>query len=527
MLRPSQNRPARAAVSVLAALGVACSLAAGPAVGHETQNAAAQIQWEDCPEQVTEDNAECGSIEVPTYYDNPSAGTISVGFLRVPAANPQAKRGVLFGNPGGPGGDGYSYFGSEQFAWPEGIVNEWDRVAVQPRGLPGSTPVECTQPGGSDFDAATRAGAYIRNSCEKSTPGYTNSLTTENTARDWEMVRQALGEDRISIMGLSYGTLLGSTYASFYPQHTDKVVLDSAMSPARAWNGTLADQQSGYENALHDFFDYVAANDATYHLGTTPLQAYEAWSRKVAREAGVRPTVLPPDAKIGDLPPGLEFSSQPAANIMTATGELRVQAEFLDDKIRNPQASQTNSNTLMLTRLLVPSAVSWEALAKHIAGIEDLGGPQDPEQARKALEAQTQTQAMQNLILCNENSFPANPGLVPSYVWSTFVTQDPFTMFSSLYGAGIACNGRGPVTSIPALSGAELEHRPLQINATGDPQTPYQFHGDMARQMGSHVVTVHGPGHGHVAAGNAVVDEIVVDYLRTGTSEVNEAPGLI
>ena len=149
------------------------------------------------------------------------------------------------------------------------------------------------------------------------------------------------------------------------------------------------------------------------------------------------------------------------------------------------------------------------------------------DRARKALEAQTQTQAMQNLILCNENSFPANPGLVPSYVWSTFVTQDPFTMFSSLYGAGIACNGRGPVTSIPALSGAELEHRPLQINATGDPQTPYQFHGDMARQMGSHVVTVHGPGHGHVAAGNAVVDEIVVDYLRTGTSEVNEAPGLI
>src|SRR5699024_8160724 len=80
--------------------------------------------------------AECGRIDVPTYYSNPSAGNISVGFVRVKALDQSAKRGVLFGNPGGPGGDAYLYAANDQaFAWPEKIRQEWDFVGVQPRGL--------------------------------------------------------------------------------------------------------------------------------------------------------------------------------------------------------------------------------------------------------------------------------------------------------------------------------------------------------------------------------------------------------
>jgi len=76
------------------------------------QAAKPAISWEDCPEQVDIDTAECGRIEVPTYYDNPKAGTISVGFVRVPAANPGARRGALFTNPGGPSGDAYEWAGN-------------------------------------------------------------------------------------------------------------------------------------------------------------------------------------------------------------------------------------------------------------------------------------------------------------------------------------------------------------------------------------------------------------------------------
>src|SRR5699024_10758541 len=76
-------------------------------------------------------------------------------------------------------------------------------------------------------------------------------LTTENTARDWERVRQALGVEQISIHGLSYGTLLGSTYATLFPEHTDKMVLDSGVHPDWMWNQVLLEQNEPYKQRVH------------------------------------------------------------------------------------------------------------------------------------------------------------------------------------------------------------------------------------------------------------------------------------
>ena len=76
-------------------------------------DAAPAITWETCPAQVTDPSAQCGRIDVPMYHSDPTGETISVGFVRVPAASGTA-HGTLFGNPGGPGGDAYSYFGDNQ-----------------------------------------------------------------------------------------------------------------------------------------------------------------------------------------------------------------------------------------------------------------------------------------------------------------------------------------------------------------------------------------------------------------------------
>lgn len=490
------------------------------------------ITWENCPEQVDVEGAQCGRISVPTYYSKPELGSISVGFVKVPAANPAARRGALFTNPGGPGGDAYAYAGSEQLMWPDAIRAEWDIIGVQPRGLKGSTPVDCvTHESGDLVKAMTQSGAYMRESCEKATPGYTRSLTTENTARDWDMVRWALGEEKISILGLSYGTFLGSTYATMFPQRTDRLVLDSAMSQSLAWNGILESQKAGYRMAYNDFFAYVARNDARFHLGTTPLKVYERWSAKVQREAGMRPTVVPPNAQVGDLPQGLEIAGKTGADALTATGELRVQAEAIRDRILNPNASQALSPTYGLTRTFVPTPVKWDELAAHIAGHKDLTDDlpltsmTTEEQEAVTIDA-INAQSMQNLILCNENTVPGNPMYVPSMLWAQFVTADPAVVITEAYASGAACNGMPPVTRPRALSGAGLAVRPLQISATRDPQTPYRYHGDLARAMGAHVVTVHGPGHGHVALGNKAVDDTVVEYLRHGRTSVTDLPGL-
>lgn len=494
-------------------------------------SASPAITWEECPEQVTQERARCGRVEVPTYYNAPERGTISVGFVHVPASNSQARRGALFTNPGGPGGDAYSYAAGDVMAWPAGITEEWDMIGVQPRGLPGSTPVKCDMDGDL-VRSYTRAGESVQTMCEKNTPGYTASLTTENTARDWDMVRRALGEESISILGLSYGTFLGSMYATLHPQHTDKVVLDSAMSPTQMWGGILDAQRGGYNMAMTDFFTFMANNDDRFHQGRTPLAVYESWSRKVQRESGVRPTALPPHAQIGDLPPGLNLpvqAAQAGADALTASGRARVEAEHLRDKAMTG-GNQAMSPTLGLTRMMVPMPDKWEELAQHVAGQKDLSGVAtlsdlSPEQKDAAAEEFMNAQYMQNLILCNENQTAPNYLQLPEYLWSAFITSDPNTAFPTMYNSGAGCNGRTPVTKAPALSGAALRTRPLQINATRDPQTTYALSKDMAGNMGAHLITVHGPGHGQVGIHNAAVDNAVVEYLRTGQTALTDAPG--
>lgn len=524
----------RTTIASIACLGASVALfqpssAHAGIAQHPARNA--EITWENCPAQVTDDNAACGRIDVPTYHDNPEAGTISVGFVRQKATG--NSRGALFGNPGGPGGDGYSYFAGDVFEWPDGITQEWDRIVVQPRGLPGSTPVRCDEP--RDIIAnnpIARPGGFWKDTCENSTPGYTDSLTTQNTAHDWEWVRQALGYDEISILGLSYGTYLGSAYASAYPEHTDRLILDSAMNPYASWGGVLAQQKRGYDNAYEDFFTYVADRNDIYGLGTTPLAAYNSWSHKVLDESGVNPTNLPPAARIGDLPAGLEWSGAIGTEIINATSQGSAQLEHLTRSALAPGASLDKSLTAIVTHQLVPQPRQWDKLAKHINGSEDMLADQEQptelsdEEIEKIQQAQVATIATQQLLVCNENTTPTDPALLPEYLWANYVVSDIPTANSYSMAAGHTCNGAAPITGVAHLDGAELAVQPLQVSATGDPQTVYADHAALADVMNAHVLTVHGPGHGHVGNGNKVVDDIVVDYLRTGKApEQSDAPG--
>ncbi|MDO5670488.1 MAG: alpha/beta hydrolase [Corynebacterium sp.] len=491
-------------------------------------HAAPAITWEDCPAQVTDPSAQCGRIDVPMYHSDPSGEKISVGFVRVPAASGTA-RGTIFGNPGGPGGDAYSYFGNtEMFGWSAGLTDEWERVAVQPRGLPGSTPVDCFEAvnQGGMMDMLTNQGGFIRQACENAHPGYTASLTTDNTANDWEWVRQALGREQISILGLSYGTYLGSVYATRYPQHTDRVVLDSAMDPKLAWNGIMGTQQAGYENTIHEFMSWVAARNDIYGLGDTPLAVYQAWSARVVAETGTNPTLVPPPAQVGDLPPGLGSSGEGGAQAMTAVNPFVVSSQGLSSQAVSGGGNQANSPTLQITRAMVPFTGEWDTLARMINGSEPLPDPAAVEVPESALIEAANAQLMQRLIMCNENSYPANPADYPKYAWSNFVTGDIFTAPNAMFTSGAACAGAAPVAGLPGVSGDALDVRPLLIQATHDPQTPYGTHHTLADAMGAHVITVNGAGHGHVGLGNTAVDDAVVEYLRTGTTAVTEVPGL-
>lgn len=517
----------------LAALAVAASIAVAPAAAQPDPLAPA-ITWEECPETVNIDRAECGRIDVPREYSNPTGPTISVGFVRVPAADPAAKRGTLFGNPGGPGGDAIAYFGNDAVPFPDALRNEWDMVAVQPRGLVGSTPLNCAEPDpNSQHDPILTPGGFFRDSCDHQNPGLPRSLTTSNTAEDWEMVRRSLGLETISILGLSYGTYLGSVYATRYPDRVDKLVLDSAMDPSLAWNGVVGTQAQGFENALYEFLGFVADHNHLYGLGTTPLQVYQAWTRKIIAESGTNPTTVPPPARIGDLPAGFEWAGQAGADLMTATGAVRVEGEGIVSRAVNPGASQANSYTMLMTQQLLPAPMYWDGLARHLNGtvpynvqaeIDYLESLSEEELAEFIFAAVASQGTLTN-VTCNENIIaPDYTSLLP-YFWGTYASGDFMANYTDGFKSGMACRGITPVRGKEHLDGSQLKTRPLQISGTTDPQTVYHRRHYLANAMGATVVTVHGPGHGHFANHNPVVDDIVIEYLRTGNVTTTDAPG--
>lgn len=504
----------------LAALG-ASALVLGLGTVAQADPARPPITWEECPPQVDNPRAQCGRIEVPLEYDG-SPEKISVGFTRVPAAQPSARQGALFMNPGGPGQDAYSMVGHNAFLWPEALRNEWDLVAVQPRGLAGSTALECNEmpPGWDALRITTQQGGFIKASCDITQPGLAHSITTNNTAEDLEQVRAALGYGEVSLFGLSYGTNLMSTYATKYPQRVDKVVLDSGYNPSLAWTTLIGNQYPHYVGALHEFLGWVAANDETYHLGTTPLAVYRAWSARVVAESGTNPTVVPPPATIDDVPPGLRIVGQPAADVMTALEGPRVQLEGLFTQATRPGALQVKSPTLGLTRALLPQPSAWPVLARLITGAEQI-----PEVNPGEVQAMAQGQVMQRMMICNENTTAPRYEQLPEFVWTNYVTGEPFQAAHLLFSSGAACSGLQPHTAQIPLSGAGLKHQPLQLQGTRDPQTPYGSFNELAESMGSHVVTIDGTGHAQVGVGNKAADDVVVDYLRTGSTEVTALPG--
>ncbi|MEN0137871.1 MAG: alpha/beta fold hydrolase [Rhodococcus sp. (in: high G+C Gram-positive bacteria)] len=516
---------------VALAVGLAAVAAVGATPLATAQPApAGDLRWESCPAEYELDPAseQCASVPVPRNYADPAAGTIDVLVTRHRAEDPAARRGVLFTNPGGPGGDAIGSSSMFVDVLPDAVRAQWDVIGVQPRGLPYAGAVDCAlSPEQTTAMGLGFGGAATRAACESAAPGTTAHLTTENTARDWEQVRAALGEDVIDIYGLSYGTILGSTYATLFPQHTGRMVLDSAVDQKWLWNDVLWQQNDGYKGRFYDLMDWVAAHHDTYGLGDTPLKVYQRWSDRIVEEAGGNPTLAPPPAQVGDVPPGLESLADAYRGGVDLTGPARVQFEAFVRGIADPSHTQAASSIYVMTRQLLPARNNWPLLARVMrdgvgaipegAGLNDLS---EPEYARVV-----QAQTMQSLVLCNENTVAARPDRIPGWLFSTFVTGDLFELIGYGYSAGTFCAGAPPVAALPALSNRGLATAPLVLQGLRDPQTPYQGGVRLAQDMGAHLVTVGGGDHGAgIQGGNAVVDQAVTEYLETGHTDITDAP---
>ncbi|AKK05593.1 putative hydrolase or acyltransferase of alpha/beta superfamily [Corynebacterium mustelae] len=487
------------------------------------------ITWEKCPKTVTRPGAACGRIEVPRDYSDPNGVKISIGFIQHTA---KAARDTVFLNPGGPGGGVYDLVGNADLVnFPTEFLENFTIVGVQPRGMLGSTPLTCDDDAEVDFfQIFSNAGGQLRAACERTQPGYFPHITTENTARDWEEVRKALKRETISIYGASYGTLLASTYATLFPHHTNKVVLDSGLDHTKKWTDSSKKQESGFIRALHEFFGWAAINDDKFHLGATPYAVYTTWAEAIERQSGVWPSVVPPRATEADLPPQAKNLGQPAVDAMNNTAVARAEAKNLSATVVSAGSKRKEPALLIQTHALLPAPAKWRDIVEFI---------QNPDLAQHELtelkerlthdeESQTASKAaiiVNQNILCNEALQPWDRSLFLRAAWTNLVLEDPFSGPPLASAWGFTCNGAPPITQGIALDGSKLATRPLQIQGTSDPQTAFENSLEMRENMNTQFVTVHGPGHGHFSSGNTAVDRLILDYLYNGTVSVSDAPG--
>ncbi|GEA87882.1 alpha/beta hydrolase [Cellulomonas cellasea] len=260
---------------VLATTALACTAVAGAAAAANAAAPAARgsigdieaqrvdrvptptPSWFDCSPAFGEGN-ECTTVELPLDYDEPRGATTSVAVLRHPASDQANKIGSLFLNPGGPGGSGVEIAAAAvSFLGPE-VLERFDIIGMDPRGTNYSDNVRCWENMGEQAAAIEGANipfpvtdeeeaAYvvasenIGQACSTTGRPLSGSMSTAEVARDMDVLRRMVGDEKLSYLGFSYGSILGSYYANMFPDRVRALVIDGVVDAAD-WVGTRANR---------------------------------------------------------------------------------------------------------------------------------------------------------------------------------------------------------------------------------------------------------------------------------------------
>lgn len=216
------------------------------------------IEWTDCntllqpllegrPGSERGMSFECGQVTVPISYDEPDGERLPLRLVRAVHPAQTEKIGSLLVNPGGPGASGLDGALGLALTLPEDVLRRFDLVGFDPRGVASSSPVECIpdetkerlvaaepQPTSAEqLDDVFGLAREVAEGCAEryESPAALGAFNTVDTARDMDLLREALGEEQLTYLGYSYGTTLGSTYAELFPDRVRALVLDAAVDP--------------------------------------------------------------------------------------------------------------------------------------------------------------------------------------------------------------------------------------------------------------------------------------------------------
>lgn len=278
--------------AVAVVLGLSGSLLAAAPSSVADEPRAPQVRWAACPQDVVAEAAptelQCATVPVPVNYADPGGDRIDLMISRLASTNPDKRRGTLMLNPGGPGGSGLAQAALlVARGLPADVLDSYDLIGMDTRGVGHSGAVKCgftldgpymtnVPPYAAD-DAAVTARAKVAEQvaeqcARQDRDGRLRHLTTANTARDLDRVRAALGEEKTSYLGYSYGSALGAAYASMFPERSDRIVLDSNVGDTHLDRDGMRRYALGTEQSFPDFAQWAAARHDSYGLGRTPAQ---------------------------------------------------------------------------------------------------------------------------------------------------------------------------------------------------------------------------------------------------------------
>ncbi|WP_068279775.1 alpha/beta hydrolase [Aldersonia kunmingensis] len=460
-----------------------------------------QLAWTSCAQMgLPADDSirgfECARVTVPVDYANPDGATASIAISRVKATG--TKIGSLLVNPGGPGGSGLAMAGLAE-GMP--IADRFDVIGFDPRGIGASTPsIQCLT--GAEWDverndldldhspagiaAAERENVEFAAKCaQRSGPEFLAHVGTYEVVRDMDIIRAALGEEKINYLGYSYGTRIGSTYAETFPTHVRAMVLDGALDPDEGYVEQAVSQSAGFQQAF-DAFVGECTKYAECPLGTDPAAANDRY------QALVRPLMTTPAATAD--PRGLGYND-------AVTGTIAA--------------------------LYSPDA--WPALA---AGLEELASGSgdtllalaDMYSDRTATGVYSNQTDAQIAIRCVDDPRMTDRTLAGK---ADTEARKAAAFLDDGFGTGTA--PLGVCADWPAPVSAEGPHRidapglpnVVVVSTTGDPATPYAAGVALAEQLNGSLVTFEGTQHTVFGTGTSTcVDNAITAYLIDGTAPV-------
>ncbi|WP_405614265.1 alpha/beta hydrolase [Streptomyces sp. NBC_01511] len=454
-----------------------------------------KLDWRDCGVP----GFQCATMKAPLDYAEPDGTEIKLAVARKKATGPGKRLGSLQVNPGGPGGSAIDYLqGYAGIGYPDQIRAQYDMVAVDPRGVSRSEPVECFT--GKEMDAYTQvdqtpddqaeknllAASYkkLAEGCEKRSAEVLPHVSTVEAARDMDIFRAVLGDKKLSYVGASYGTFLGATYAELFPTRVGRLVLDGAMDPSLPADELNRDQTAGFETAFNAFAaDCVKQPDCP--LGTAS-----------AGDAGHRMKSFLNTLDAEPIP----------------TGEQRELGESL-------------ATTAVINAMYDESA--WPGLRDSLTGAMDGDGSGLLALADSYYEREgdgSYTNLMYANAAVNCLDLPAaftEPADVEAAVPS-------FQQASPIFGTGLAWASLScaywPTKATGTPHRIEAKGAPpiLVVGTTRDPATPYKWARSLADQLSSGVLlTYDGDGHTAYGRGSDCVDTAINTYLLEGTPPKN------